>query len=97
MYNSTSSKNCYYKFYLYLNNKATQNGPIQISKIVYYTSDNSPHISGSTTFLDSTSVTLSTENQDAKIYYTIDDTEPTDQSTVYTAPFHSTLPLPWKP
>lgn len=80
-------KNCYYKFYLYLNNKATQNGPIQISKIVYYTSDNSPHISGSTTFFDSTSVTLSTENQDAKIYYTIDGTEPTDQSTVYTAPF----------
>lgn len=80
-------KNCYYKFYLSLNNKATQNGPIQISKIVYYTSDNSPHISGSTTFLDSTSVTLSTENQDAKIYYTIDGTEPTDQSTVYTAPF----------
>jgi hypothetical protein len=32
-------------------------------------------------------VTLSSENQDAKIYYTIDGTEPTDQSTVYTAPF----------
>lgn len=89
-------KNCYYKFYLYLNNKATQNGPIQISKIVYYTSDNSPHISGSTTFLDSTSVTLSTENQDAKIYYTIDDTEPTDQSTVYTAPFSLNASTPVK-
>lgn len=47
----------------------------------------SPHIFGSTSFLDSTSVTLSSENQDAKIYYTIDGTEPTDQSTVYTAPF----------
>ncbi len=89
-------KNCYYKFYLSLNNKATQNGPIQISKIVYYTSDNSPHISGSTTFLDSTSVTLSSENQDAKIYYTIDGTEPTDQSTVYTAPFSLNASTPVK-
>ena len=66
------------------------------SKIVYYTSDNSPHISGSTTFLDSTSVTLSTENQDAKIYYTIDGTEPTDQSTVYTAPFSLNASTPVK-
>lgn len=83
-----SKPNRYYKITLSLKQNTVQkNGPIQISKIVYYTSDNSPHISGSTTFLDSTSVTLSTENQDAKIYYTIDGTEPTDQSTVYTAPF----------
>lgn len=47
----------------------------------------SPHIFGSTSFLDSTSVTLSSENQDAKIYYTTDGTEPTDQSTAYMAPF----------
>ena len=65
-------KNCYYKFYLSLNSRATQNGSIQISKIAYYTSDSTPHISGSTSFLDSTSVTLSSENQDAKIYYTTD-------------------------
>ena len=32
-------------------------------------------------------MTLSSENQDAKIYYTTDGTEPTDQSTAYTAPF----------
>lgn len=83
-----SKPNRYYKIILSLKKNTVQkNGPIQISKIVYYTSDNSPHISGSTTFLDSTSVTLSTENQDAKIYYTIDGTEPTDQSTAYTAPF----------
>lgn len=80
-------KNCYYKFYLSLNSRATQNGSIQISKIAYYTSDSTPHISGSTSFLDSTSVTLSSENQDAKIYYTTDGTEPTDHSTAYTAPF----------
>ena len=87
----------YYKITLSLKKNTIQkNGPIQISKIVYYTSDNSPHISGSTTFLDSTSVTLSTENQDAKIYYTIDGTEPTDQSTVYTAPFSLNASTPVK-
>ena len=92
-----SKPNRYYKITLSLKQNTVQkNGPIQISKIVYYTSDNSPHISGSTTFLDSTSVTLSTENQDAKIYYTIDGTEPTDQSTVYTAPFSLNASTPVK-
>lgn len=92
-----SKLNRYYKITLSLKKNTIQkNGPIQISKIVYYTSDNSPHISGSTTFLDSTSVTLSTENQDAKIYYTIDGTEPTDQSTVYTAPFSLNASTPVK-
>lgn len=92
-----SKPNRYYKITLSLKQNTVQkNGPIQISKIVYYTSDNSPHISGSTTFLDSTSVTLSTENQDAKIYYTIDDTEPTDQSTVYTTPFSLNASTPVK-
>lgn len=56
----------------------------------------SPHIFGSTSFLDSTSVTLSTENQDAKIYYTTDGTEPTDQSTAYTAPFSLNASTPVK-
>lgn len=92
-----SKPNRYYKITLSLKQNTVQkNGPIQISKIVYYTSDNSPHISGSTTFLDSTSVTLSTENQDAKIYYTIDGTEPTDQSTVYTTPFSLNASTPVK-
>ena len=88
-----SKLNRYYKITLSLKKNTIQkNGPIQISKIVYYTSDNSPHISGSTTFLDSTSVTLSTENQDAKIYYTIDGTEP----PVYTAPFSLNASTPVK-
>ena len=83
-----SKPNRYYKIDLSLKpNTVRKNGPIQISKIVYYTPSDSPHISGSTAFLDNTFVTLSTGNPDAKIYYTTDGSEPTDQSTAYTVPF----------
>ena len=47
----------------------------------------SPRISGSTAFLDSSLVTLCTDEAKAKIYYTTDGTEPTARSTEYTAPF----------
>ena len=47
----------------------------------------SPHISGPTAFLYNTLVTLSTENQNAKIYYTTDGSEPSDQSIAYVTPF----------
>ncbi len=46
-----------------------------------------PVISGSTAFLDNTEVTLTTSDEGAKMYYTTNDEEPTDQSTLYTAPF----------
>ena len=47
----------------------------------------SPVISGTTAFLDNTTVTLTTSDEGAKIYYTTDGTEPTDKSTEYKAPF----------
>lgn len=46
-----------------------------------------PVISGSTAFLDNTEVTLTTSDEGAKMYYTTNGDEPTDQSTLYTAPF----------
>lgn len=47
----------------------------------------SPDFSGGTAFLNNTTVTLSSIDEGAKIYYTTDGTEPTDKSTEYTAPF----------
>ena len=46
-----------------------------------------PVITGETPFIGSTTVTIECETEDAAIYYTIDGTEPTNQSTEYTAPF----------
>lgn len=46
-----------------------------------------PVITGETPFIGSTTVTIECETEDATIYYTIDGTEPTNQSTEYTAPF----------
>jgi hypothetical protein len=80
-------KNSYYKL-LWNLNKDKENGNIIIGKIVYYTSSvQSPDFSGGTAFLNNTTVTLSSIDEGAKIYYTTDGTEPTDKSTEYTAPF----------
>ncbi|MBQ3324972.1 MAG: chitobiase/beta-hexosaminidase C-terminal domain-containing protein [Muribaculaceae bacterium] len=49
-----------------------------------------PVITGETPFIGSTTVTIECETEDATIYYTIDGTEPTNQSTEYTAPFEIT-------
>ena len=49
-----------------------------------------PVITGETPFIGSTTVTIECETEDATIYYTIDGTEPTNQSTAYTAPFELT-------
>ncbi len=46
-----------------------------------------PVISGETPFIGTTTVTITCEAQNATVYYTIDGTEPTNQSTEYTAPF----------
>ena len=80
-------KNSYYKL-LWNLNKDKNNGNIIIGKIVYYTSSvQSPDFSRGTAFLNNTTVTLSSIDEGAKIYYTTDGTEPTDKSTEYTAPF----------
>lgn len=46
-----------------------------------------PTIEGTTPFIGTTTVTLACSTADAKIYYTLDGTNPTDASTEYTAPF----------
>lgn len=80
-------KNSYYKL-LWVLDQDSKNGNIIIGKIVYYTSSvQSPDFSGGTAFLNNTTVTLSSIGEGAKIYYTTDDTEPTDKSTEYKAPF----------
>lgn len=49
-----------------------------------------PEISGETPFVGSTTVTITCETDDVTIYYTTDGTDPTDASTLYTAPFELT-------
>ena len=49
-----------------------------------------PSITGTTPFVGSTEVTIATETEGAKIYYTTDGTDPTTGSTEYTAAFSIT-------
>ena len=49
-----------------------------------------PVIEGETPFVSSTTVTITCETEGVSIYYTIDGTEPSNQSTAYTAPFELT-------
>ena len=49
-----------------------------------------PVITGETPFVGSTTVTITCETEGVSIYYTIDGTEPSNQSTTYTAPFELT-------
>lgn len=55
---------------------------------VYYESSvANPTISGTTPFAGTTTVTLGCVTEGAKIYYTTDDSNPTEASTPYTEPF----------
>ena len=49
-----------------------------------------PVITGETPFVGSTTVTITCETEGVSIYYTIDGTEPSNQSTAYNAPFELT-------
>ena len=49
----------------------------------------SPAISGETSFMETTSVTITAE-EGLEVYYTLDGTDPTKASTKYTAPFELT-------
>ena len=46
-----------------------------------------PTISGETPFIGSTTVTITNNAEGANVYYTLDGTEPTVNSTIYTEPF----------
>lgn len=70
-----------------VSNNRLQGKIIKCSKVI--TSLDAPQISGTdnrTDFDESTEVTITTE-EGASIYYTLDGTDPTKESTLYTAPF----------
>lgn len=70
-----------------VSNNRLQGKIIKCSKVITYL--NAPQISGTdnrTDFDESTEVTITTE-EGASIYYTLDGTDPTKESTLYTAPF----------
>ena len=76
-----------------LGNANTSNAQVRISQIVITYAGGStvtvaaPSISGTTPFVGSTEVTITTTEEGAKIYYTTDGVEPTNNSLEYTAPF----------
>ncbi len=47
-----------------------------------------PTIDAARVFNEKTTVKMSSPERDAKIYYTLDDSEPTEKSTIYTKPFN---------
>lgn len=71
---------------LYYNNKTLELTDSKITKIdkpVIAT----PVISGSAYFLDNTTVTITCDDADAKIYYTLNGSTPTTSSNLYSEPF----------
>ena len=63
--------------------------PFYVYKVLAAGTVTAPSISGELEFAESTTVTM-TAAEGAKIYYTLDGTEPTNASTEYTAPFELT-------
>ena len=73
--------------------KITNENNLQISHIKIYFGEAAavakPYINGDAEFIESTEVTISAE-EGLKVYYTLDGTDPTNESTEYTAPFKLT-------
>ena len=63
--------------------------PFYVYKVLAAGTVTAPSISGELEFAESTTITM-TAAEGAKIYYTLDGTEPTNASTEYTAPFELT-------
>jgi hypothetical protein len=86
--------NKYYKFVYNVTNTGTSNGYVQFVGAKFYGTlpDGyvaTPLISGETSFKDAATVTI-TADKDAKIYYTLDGSTPTNASTEYTSAFEVT-------
>lgn len=86
--------NKYYKFVYNVTNTGESNGYVQFVGAKFYGTlpDGyvaTPLISGETSFKDAATVTI-TADKDAKIYYTLDGSTPTNASTEYTSAFEVT-------
>ena len=86
--------NKYYKFVYNVTNTGESNGYVQFVGAKFYGTlpDGyvaTPLISGETSFKDAATVTI-TADKDAKIYYTLDGSTPTNASTEYTSTFEVT-------
>lgn len=75
-----------YKYILMTGSGAIYMDEIQVTWVSAAGTVVTPTISGETEFVESTEVSISTEDG-YKVYYTLDGTDPTNASTEYTAPF----------
>lgn len=87
------AQNKYYKLEFSCTNSATKtNGVLDISKFTFETKAEgeviveAPTINGETDFIDSAEVTISVP-EGCSVRYTTDNSNPTDQSSLYSAPF----------
>lgn len=79
-----------WRCYTSVNNNIKDTETAFYKKVTVQSAVETPVIAGETPFVGSTTVTITCATQGATIYYTIDGTEPTNQSTEYTAPFELT-------
>lgn len=86
--------NKYFKFLYNVTNTTTSNKFVQFTGAKFYAAPaadeaKAPAINGDANFATSTTISMEAA-EGAKIYYTLDGTEPTNASTEYTAPFELT-------
>ena len=86
--------NKYFKFLYNVTVSGSSNKYVQFTGAKFYAAQaadeaKAPTIEGEANFAEKTTVTI-TAAEGAKIYYTLDGTEPTNASTEYTAPFELT-------